>query len=139
MKQVFALPKALFQGLSFLTLLAFLIPVTEAQLSYTKGQHVEPAFEGWRGNDDGTFSFIFGYFNENWEEELDVPVGENNSFTPGDADRGQPTHFLPRRNRFTFEVVVPSDWGDRELVWTVNSPNGESRKAYATLATDYVI
>jgi len=66
-------------------------------------------------------------------------VGENNQFSPGDADRGQPTHFLPRRNRFTFEVVVPSDWGDRELVWTLTSPNGESRKAYATLAKDYVI
>jgi hypothetical protein len=66
-------------------------------------------------------------------------VGENNSFAPGDSDRGQPTHFLPRRNRFTFEVVVPSDWGDRELIWTLTSPNGESRKAYATLAPDYII
>lgn len=110
-----------------------------AQLSYRKGQHVEPAYEGWRENADGTFSFIFGYLNENWEEELDIPVGDNNSFSPGDSDRGQPTHFLPRRNRFTFEVVVPSDWGNRELVWTVKSPNGESRKAYATLAADYVI
>ena len=51
-----------------------------AQLSYTKGQHVEPAYEGWRENENGTFSFIFGYFNENGEEELDVPVGENNFF-----------------------------------------------------------
>ncbi|MEX2130892.1 MAG: hypothetical protein WD772_05350 [Pseudohongiellaceae bacterium] len=110
-----------------------------AQLSYRQGQHVEPAYEGWRENADGTFSFLFGYFNENWEEELDIPVGENNSFTPGTADRGQPTHFLPRRNRFTFEVVVPSDWGNRELVWTVTSPNGESRQAFATLAPDYII
>ena len=30
--------------------------------SYRKGQHVEPAYEGWWENDDGTFSFIFGYF-----------------------------------------------------------------------------
>lgn len=110
-----------------------------AQLSYTKGQHLEPAFEGWRENEDGSFSFIFGYMNENWEEELDVPIGDNNFFSPGDRDRGQPTHFLPRRNRFTFEVQVPSDWGDRELVWEVTSPNGVTRRAYATLATDYVI
>ena len=56
----------------------------------------------------------------------------------GDADRGQPTHFLPRRNRFTFEVTVPSDWGDRELVWTLNI-NGVERKAYATLKADYLV
>jgi len=113
--------------------------VAMAQLSYRKGQHLEPAYEGWRQNEDGTYSFIFGYMNENWEEILDIPIGESNYFSPGDADRGQPTHFLPRRNRFTFEVVVPEDWGDRELTWTVTSPNGETRTAYATLVTDYTI
>ena len=106
--------------------------------TYTSGQHVEPAFEGWRPNPDGTFNMMFGYMNENWEEAPDTSVGENNYFEPGDADRGQPTHFLPRRNRFTFEVTVPSDWGDRELVWTLNV-NGLERKAYATLKADYLV
>ena len=106
--------------------------------SYTKGQHIEPAYEGWRPNADGTFSFMFGYMNINWEEEPDVEIGPNNSFAPGEPDRGQPTHFLPRRNRFTFEVTVPSDWGDRELVWTLNV-NGVERKAYATLKPDYLV
>lgn len=122
-----------------LSLLLLWPPGVQAQLSYLRNQHLEPAYEGWRQNEDGTYSFLFGYFNENWDQELDIPVGENNYFAPGDRDRGQPTHFLPRRNRFTFEVVVPSDWGDRELVWTVTSPNGETRRAYATLATDYTI
>lgn len=106
--------------------------------TYRSGQHIEPAFEGWKPNADGTFNMMFGYMNENWEEELDVPLGADNSFSPGDADRGQPTHFLPRRNRFTFEVTVPSDWGDRELVWTLNV-NGVERKAYATLKADYLV
>ena len=106
--------------------------------TYSKGRHVEPAFEGWRPNDDGTFSMLFGYMNENWEETPDMPVGENNNFSPGDMDQGQPTHFLPRRNRFTFEVAVPSDWGERELVWTLNV-NGVERKAYATLRPDYLV
>lgn len=106
--------------------------------SYTKGKHVEPAFEGWRPNDDGTFNMMFGYMNINWKEEPNVPVGENNSFSPGDPDAGQPTHFLPRRNRFTFEVTVPSDWGDREMVWTLNV-NGVERKAYGTLKADYLV
>ena len=97
--------------------------------SYSKGRHVEPAFEGWRPNPDGTFNLMFGYMNENWEETPDMPVGDNNFISPGDADQGQPTHFLPRRNRFIFEVTVPSDWGERELVWTLNI-NGVERKAY---------
>ncbi len=121
-----------------MTLLVLLAPALTSAQTYRKGQHVEPAYEGWRPNPDGTFSFMFGYMNENWEEEPNVPIGENNFFSPGDADRGQPTHFLPRRNRFNFEVVVPADWGDRELVWTLNV-NGVERKAYATLRQDYLV
>mgnify|MGYP001220897634 FL=1 len=106
--------------------------------SYRSGQHTEVAYEGWRENDSGTITLTFGYFNHNWEEELDIPIGENNRFTTGDPDRGQPTHFLPRRNRFTFDVVMPADFsGDDELVWEVTSPNGVTRGAYATLREDY--
>ncbi len=110
----------------------------QAQPGYQTGRHIEPAYEGWRPNEDGTFSFMFGYMNENWAETPDVPVGENNFFEPGDPDRGQPTHFLPRRNRWTFEVVVSADWGDRELVWTVTH-NGETRSAFASLRQDYLV
>jgi len=119
----------------------FLIALTMETVwsdSFKKGQYIEPAYEGWQENEDGTFSFLFGYHNENWEEELDIPVGENNFFSPGLEDRGQPTHFLPRRNRFTFKVQVPADWGDRELAWTV-TVNGITKVAYATLARDYVV
>ncbi len=127
----------------FMTLCAALMAVVlcasnlQAE-TYRRGQHVEPAFEGWRPNDDGTFNLMFGYMNLNWEETPDVAVGDNNFFSPGDRDRGQPTHFLPRRNRFTFEVTVPADWGDRELVWTLNV-NGEERKAYGSLRQDYLV
>lgn len=116
---------------------AILSPFAAAD-TYRSGQHIEPAFEGWRPNEDGTFNLMFGYMNENWEEEPNVPIGDNNMFSPGEADQGQPTHFLPRRNRFTFEVTVPSDWGDRELVWTLNV-NGVDRKAYGTLKSDYLV
>lgn len=118
--------------------LALLLSAAAAAQTYSRGRHVEPAFEGWRPNADGGFNMMFGYMNENWEETPDVPVGEDNRFSPGAADRGQPTHFLPRRNRFTFEVAVPSDWGDRELVWTLRV-NGVERRAYATLRDDYLV
>lgn len=108
--------------------------------SYASGQHTEVAYEGWQENDDGTITFTYGYFNHNWEEELDVPIGENNRFTTGNPDRGQPTHFLPRRNRFTFDVIVPADFSENdELAWEVTSPNGVTRTAYGTLRDDYKI
>lgn len=106
--------------------------------TYLKGQHIEPAYEGWRETENGTFMMMFGYHNENWAEEIDLPVGESNKFTPGLEDRGQPTHFLPRRNRFTFEVEVPKDWGDKELAWTITA-NGVTKTAYGTLTRDYVV
>lgn len=134
----FSAPSVWFKAFVLLLLLAAFITAPVHADTYRKGQYVEPAYEGWWENDDGTFSFIFGYHNENWEEELDIPVGDNNLFSPGEPDRGQPTHFLPRRNRFTFEVVVPADWGDKELTWTVTS-NGVTKTAYATLARDYVV
>ena len=110
----------------------------EAQgLTYAKGQGMHPAFEGWERNADGTYAFVFGYHNRNWEEELDIPVGPDNSFSPGPADRGQPTHFLPRRNRFVFRVPMPAELTeDDQLVWTVKV-NGEEYKAYGSLAPDY--
>jgi len=122
---------------SCLLLLALTIETVWSE-SFRKGQYIEPAYEGWQENEDGTFSFLFGYQNENWDEELDIAVGENNFFSPGLEDRGQPTHFLPRRNRFTFKVQVPADWGDRELAWTV-TVNGVTKVAYATLARDYIV
>ena len=125
---------------SSLLLAAILLVCPQLALAdtYQNGQHVEPAYEGWHPNPDGSFSFMFGYMNENWSQEPDVDIGASNFFAPGVADRGQPTHFLPRRNRFNFEVTVPSDWGERELVWTLNV-NGVERKAYATLKADYLV
>lgn len=105
---------------------------------YLRGQAVVPAYEGWMRNPDGSYDLYFGYMNLNWEQEFDIPVGESNRFEPGDVDRGQPTHFYPRRNPFLFTVNVPADFGDQELVWTVTS-NGHTYKAFASLDTDYAI
>lgn len=104
-------------------------------LTYSRGQNVSPAFEGWEENPDGSFTMLFGYMNRNWEEEVDVPIGPDNNISPGPPDQGQPTHFLPRRNRFVFGVRVPADWGKKELVWTLTA-KGKTERAYATLAPD---
>src|SRR5262245_31400990 len=65
----------------------------------TKGLNIAPVYEGWQQNADGSFDLIFGYFNRNWNEWIDVPVGVSNTIEPGGPDQGQPTHFLPRRNQ----------------------------------------
>ena len=120
--------------LSMLAVIALLAQ----SLSYTKGQNVAPAYEGWEQAPDGTKYFLFGYMNRNWVEEIDVPIGPENSFNVG-GDQGQPTHFLPRRNRFVFRVRVPNGFtGKDELVWTLTT-HGKTEKAYASLRPDYIV
>ena len=99
---------------------------------FMSGQNVQPAFEGWQRNADGTLSLFFGYLNRNYQEQPHIPVGPNNSFQPGPADRGQPTHFYPRRQQFVFEVMVPADFGDQEVIWTLTH-HGRTSTAVGSL------
>ncbi len=115
------------------------VPTVAQSLSYSSGQNISPAYEGWEQTADGSKYFLFGYMNRNWEEEIDVPVGPDNSFSAGGADQGQPTHFLPRRNRFIFRVKVPATFTEKdELIWTLTT-KGKSEKAFATLRLDYQV
>ena len=117
-----------------------LIQVAGAQtrFTYSTGQSVSPAYEGWMPNDDGTFTMYFGYMNTNWLEEFDLPIGADNNIEPGGPDQGQPTHFYPRRNPFLFTIRLPKDFGTKELIWTLTT-HGRTEKAYASLKTDYQI
>jgi hypothetical protein len=109
-----------------------------AQDTYHTGQNITPAYEGWEQNPDGSFNLVFGYFNRNWDEEIDLPIGPDNAIEQGGPDQGQPTHFFPRRNRFVFRIRVPGDFGKKELVWTLTS-HGKTERAYGTLHPDYFI
>ena len=42
---------------------------------HDSGQSVTPAYEGWFQNSDGTYSLMFGYYNRNYTEQVDVPIG----------------------------------------------------------------
>jgi hypothetical protein len=108
------------------------VPTYIPQTKFSSGQDVQPVFEGWLRNADGTFTMVFGYFNRNFEEELAIPAGPDNKLEPGAPDRGQPTYFLPRRQQFIFRVQVPADWGQKELVWSITA-HGKTEKAYAQL------
>jgi hypothetical protein len=110
----------------------------QTRFAYSTGQALEPAYEGWMQNPDGSYTLYFGYMNTNWLQEFDIPVGSDNHFEPGNPDQGQPTHFYPRRNPFLFTFQVPRDFVGKELTWTLTA-NGQTRKAYASLKSDYEI
>jgi hypothetical protein len=99
---------------------------------------VAPVYEGFQRNPDGSFDLLFGYFNRNWDDEIDVPVGPDNRLEPGGPDQGQPAHFLPRRNRFVFRVRVPANFGNNEIVWTLKT-KGQTLYAYGTLKPLYEV
>jgi hypothetical protein len=110
----------------------------QTRFTYSTGQTISPAYEGWMSAPDGGYILYFGYMNTNWLQEFDIPVGPENAIDPGGPDRGQPTHFYPRRSPFLFTVQVSKDAAARELVWTLTS-NGKTEHAYASLKADYQI
>ena len=111
-----------------------------AQVQYATGQNVAPIYEGWEHNPDGSYSMVFGYLNRNYEEQVDIPIGPDNSIKIGDeiyGDRGQPTHFYPRRQRFLFRVVVPKDWDpNQKVIWTLTS-HGRTDQAKGWLQPEW--
>ncbi len=96
-----------------------------AEPRHDSGQGVTGAFEGWFKNQDGSFNLLFGYYNRNQKQDLEIPVGANNRIEPGGPDQGQPTHFLPGRQWGLFTITVPADFGTKKLTWTLIS-NGQT-------------
>lgn len=94
------------------------VPLAPVGLS---GQTVTPVFEGWYRNSDGTYSILFGYYNRNAEEVLEIPMGQSNMMEPAHLDGWQPTQFQPRRHWGVFAVKVPADFGDQQVVWTLKN------------------
>ena len=113
-------------------------PTELSNIRFNSGQSVVPYFEGWIRNPDGTFDMVFGYFNRNWEQELAIPAGPDNDVELGGPDSGQPTYFLPRRQRFVFRVRVPADFGKKEVVWTITA-NGRTERGYGNLIPEQEI
>ncbi|MCI0434356.1 MAG: hypothetical protein L0271_12070 [Gemmatimonadetes bacterium] len=102
------------------------------------GQTVTPVFEGWYRNPDGTYSISFGYFNRNFEEVVEIPIGPDNFISPGAQNQGQPTHFAARRHWGVFAIRVPADFGDRKIVWTL-SIRGETHTIPGSLQPNWEI
>ena len=112
------------------------------QLSYSSGQRVVPAYEGWEKNPDGSINLLFGYMNQNWEEEIDIPVADTESHDIWQFRRAGPhpvpkreqsIHFVERQHAADVDVTSlarsgPHTHGDAtrecEVIDTVASQNG---------------
>jgi hypothetical protein len=103
------------------------------------GASVTPAYDGWYDNPDGTHTFLIGYYNRNWNVNVDIPIGPNNKFEPGDPDRGQPTHFMPNRNFGMFTVTVPKAFGATERLWWTLTVNGVTSRVGMIMSPDFNI
>jgi hypothetical protein len=113
-------------------------------LRHARGELVAPVFEGWFRDASGTLMLSFGYFNRNFEQELDIPIGPDNKIEPGPADQGQPTHFVTRRQWGAFAVTVAKDVEKRLLAdkktvtWTLRA-NNQTVTIPANLGPAYAI
>ena len=94
------------------------------------GQPVIPVFDGWVLEEDGTANLCLGYFNLNFDEALEIPIGPNNYIEPERFNGIQPTYFNP----------VPMDARNKQrhyCVFTVNVPVGEEERVVWHLGRDY--
>ena len=89
----------------------------EALAQAQASQPIYLQYDGFVKNKDGTLTLSFGYFNTN-HIDVEIEPGVNNAFTPGAADRNQPTRFLTGRHRFACSMIVPGDF-DGKIQWTV--------------------
>ena len=83
------------------------LSTASAQVAAPRGQNIAPVYEGWEKNADGSFNLLFGYFNRNWDEWIDIPVGPDNHFEPGGPDYGQPHTLLPPAESVSLQGPSP--------------------------------
>lgn len=81
-------------------------------------------------NTDGTITAHWGYTNT-WTNQVTVPIGnrpgQQNYFSPGAEDRGQPTKFSPGTSNNVFTVTFTGT-----LTWFLDDANGTPNSATAS-------
>lgn len=134
--------RVLFCGAIGLTLVPLVSSPLHAQtpLGYVtaRGSTVTPAYEGWYGNDDGSITLSWGFYNRNSEEVIEIPLGPDNFIVPAQFDGTQPTHFTASRQWGTFGVVLPGDYDGAPVAWTLKI-RGKTFTVPANLAAEWEI
>ena len=102
-----------------------------AQVRYATGQNVVPVFEGWERNADGTFNMVFGYMNRNYEEEIDLPVGPENTSNLARPIRASRRISIPAASNSSSRCACPRT--GEEGSGLDPHLHGKTEKAYASL------
>src|SRR6476660_2907304 len=113
---------------AWVTAVALLVAGARPQAQFEK--MVSTTFDGWNKLPDGSYELVFGYMNRN-PTEIEVPLGVANQVDPAPADHGQPTSFLPGRQRAAFRVPVPANFKGK-YVWTLTY-GGQTQVATASI------
>jgi hypothetical protein len=111
------------------------VPSVKLDVVAARGLQVSPVYEGWYQIGAARYA-LFGYFNRNLEEIVNVPVGPDNAVTPGPMDQGQPTRFFPGQHFGVFAVAVPGE--KTEVTWTL-AANGYKFSIPAFLDPLYLV
>jgi hypothetical protein len=112
-------------------------PAVKFDVRAARGLVVTPVYEGWYEK-DGTRYVVYGYYNRNLEEIVDIPIGPNNRIAPGAPDQGQPTRFFPGMFYAMFAVPLPKDQPKTEVTWTLTA-NGQTHSIPASLDELYLV
>lgn len=94
-------------------------------LTPPEGLPIIPLMEGWVANEDGTTTISFGFINRNTDEDVNIPLGENNYIEPAEFDGMQPTHFPAGRGTGVFTVTLPAGREDADVWWNLRTGASE--------------
>ena len=89
------------------------------------GQNVQPFFEGWQRYPGWPISMWFGYLNRNFKEQLDIPVGPNNTFDPAGTWDSRPISIPDGSSSCSRSTCRRIGTKTRKLIWTVTA-NGRT-------------
>jgi hypothetical protein len=84
----------------------------------TPAKSIVPFMNCYWDNGNGTYTVSIGYESKNSASQT-VPIGTNNRFTSGNADRGQPTVFLSGVQNNVFVMTASSADVGNELNWSL--------------------
>ncbi len=90
-------------------------------LTPPEGLSIIPLMEGWIANEDGSTTISFGFINRNTDQDVDLPLGENNYIEPAEFDGMQPTHFPAGRGTGVFAVTLPPGQEETDVWWRLRS------------------
>jgi hypothetical protein len=84
----------------------------------TPAKSIVPFMNCYWDNGNGTYTVSIGYDSKNSASQT-VPIGTNNRFTSGNADRGQPTVFLTGVRNNVFVMTASAADVNNDLNWSL--------------------